>query len=53
MPTYYDTTLFFYETEKEKVHMRYEFKLPDIGEGLHEAEIVRWFIQEGDEVARN
>lgn len=31
--------------------MRYEFKLPDIGEGLHEAEIVRWFIQEGDEVA--
>lgn len=31
--------------------MRYEFKLPDIGEGLHEAEIVRWFIQEGDEVS--
>jgi pyruvate dehydrogenase E2 component (dihydrolipoamide acetyltransferase) len=51
LPTYYDTALFFYEIEKEKVHMRYEFKLPDIGEGLHEAEIVRWFIQEGDEVA--
>lgn len=31
--------------------MRYEFKLPDIGEGLHEAEIVRWFIQEGEQVA--
>jgi pyruvate dehydrogenase E2 component (dihydrolipoamide acetyltransferase) len=31
--------------------MRYEFKLPDIGEGLHEAEIIRWLIQEGDEVA--
>ncbi|ANB59608.1 dihydrolipoamide acetyltransferase family protein [Anoxybacteroides amylolyticum] len=30
--------------------MRYEFKLPDIGEGLHEAEIVRWLVQEGEEV---
>ncbi|MCL6588112.1 MAG: 2-oxo acid dehydrogenase subunit E2, partial [Anoxybacillus sp.] len=30
--------------------MRYEFKLPDIGEGLHEAEIVRWFVHEGEEV---
>lgn len=28
--------------------MSYEFKLPDIGEGLHEAEIVRWFISVGD-----
>ncbi|WP_044746960.1 dihydrolipoamide acetyltransferase family protein [Bacillus alveayuensis] len=31
--------------------MRYEFKLPDIGEGLHEAEIICWLIREGDEVA--
>lgn len=28
--------------------MPYEFKLPDIGEGLHEAEIVKWFIKPGD-----
>jgi len=28
--------------------MPYEFKLPDIGEGLHEAEIVKWFINAGD-----
>jgi pyruvate dehydrogenase E2 component (dihydrolipoamide acetyltransferase) len=28
----------------------YEFKLPDIGEGLHEAEIVRWMIKEGDDI---
>lgn len=30
--------------------MAYEFKLPDIGEGLHEAEIVKWFVSIGDEV---
>ena len=26
----------------------YEFKLPDLGEGLTEAEIARWLVQEGD-----
>lgn len=30
--------------------MAYEFKLPDIGEGIHEGEIAKWFIQSGDEV---
>ncbi|QQK77770.1 2-oxo acid dehydrogenase subunit E2 [Salicibibacter cibarius] len=30
--------------------MSYEFKLPDIGEGLHEAEIVRWFVDVGDTI---
>ncbi|MBC8923726.1 hypothetical protein IAI17_38715, partial [Escherichia coli] len=28
----------------------FEFKLPDIGEGIHEGEIVKWFIQPGDKV---
>ena len=30
--------------------MSYEFKLPDIGEGIHEGEIVKWFVEEGQEV---
>jgi pyruvate dehydrogenase E2 component (dihydrolipoamide acetyltransferase) len=30
--------------------MRY-FKLPDLGEGLQEAEIVEWHVREGDEVS--
>jgi pyruvate dehydrogenase E2 component (dihydrolipoamide acetyltransferase) len=30
--------------------MSYEFKLPDIGEGIHEGEIVKWFVEEGQEI---
>jgi len=30
--------------------MIYEFKLPDIGEGVVEGEVVRWLVQEGDQV---
>lgn len=30
--------------------MAYEFKLPDIGEGLTEGEVVKWLVAEGDVV---
>ncbi|MGZ3514940.1 MAG: dihydrolipoamide acetyltransferase family protein [Thermodesulfobacteriota bacterium] len=30
--------------------MAFEFKFPDIGEGLTEGEIVRWLVKEGDEI---
>src|SRR5438093_1139995 len=30
-----------------------EFKLPDLGEGLTEAEIVSWMVKEGEEVSLN
>src|SRR5262245_42943025 len=30
--------------------MPIEFKLPDIGEGVAEGEITRWFVKEGDAI---
>lgn len=31
--------------------MTIDFKLPDVGEGMEEAEIIRWLVAEGDAVA--
>ena len=28
----------------------YEFKMPDLGEGIHEGEILKWHVEEGGEV---
>ena len=33
--------------------MAYEFKLPDLGEGLTEGEIARWLVPEGQEIAED
>ena len=33
--------------------MAYEFKLPDLGEGLTEGEIARWLVSEGQEVGED
>jgi pyruvate dehydrogenase E2 component (dihydrolipoamide acetyltransferase) len=30
--------------------MQYEFRLPDIGEGVAEGEVVHWFVKEGDTI---
>jgi pyruvate/2-oxoglutarate dehydrogenase complex dihydrolipoamide acyltransferase (E2) component len=31
----------------------YEFKLPDLGEGLTEGEVARWLVAEGDDIAED
>jgi len=33
--------------------MAYEFKLPDLGEGLTEGEVARWLVAEGQDVAED
>jgi pyruvate/2-oxoglutarate dehydrogenase complex dihydrolipoamide acyltransferase (E2) component len=35
------------------VTVAYEFKLPDLGEGLSEGEISRWLVSEGQEIAED
>src|SRR4051812_17184751 len=33
--------------------MAYEFKLPDLGEGLTEGEVARWLVAEGQDIAED
>jgi len=31
----------------------YEFKLPDLGEGIHEGEVLKWHVAPGDEIGED
>ena len=33
--------------------MVYEFRLPDIGEGVAEGEVVKWLVKEGADIKEN
>ena len=33
--------------------MTYIFKLPDVGEGMAEGEIVKWYVKVGDEITED
>src|SRR5262249_31690024 len=41
------------DTALNSSHVAYEFKLPDLGEGLTEGEVARWLVAEGDEIAED
>ena len=28
----------------------FEFKLPDLGEGIHEGELLKWYVKENDSI---
>ena len=30
--------------------MKFDFKFPDVGEGIHEGTIVKWLVEEGQEI---
>jgi pyruvate dehydrogenase E2 component (dihydrolipoamide acetyltransferase) len=37
-------------TNRRVISVSFQFKMPDIGEGIHEGEIVKWFVKAGDKV---
>jgi pyruvate dehydrogenase E2 component (dihydrolipoamide acetyltransferase) len=39
--------------DRQAALMAYEFKLPDLGEGLTEGEVARWLVAEGDDVTED
>ena len=42
-----------HRTAVDSAAVAYEFKLPDLGEGLTEGEVARWLVAEGQEIAED
>lgn len=40
-------------TKDSSLNDTYQFKLPDLGEGIHEAEIINWLVNVGDTIGVN
>lgn len=47
IPALFPVSCFLYPVS---CSMAYEFKFPDVGEGIHEGEIVKWRVKVGDEI---
>ena len=42
-----------FSVRSSSLGVAFEFKLPDLGEGLTEGEVARWLVSEGQEVAED
>ena len=50
IPSLLETTSNHTRLKGERSNMAFTFKLPDVGEGMAEGEIVSWLVEKGDTV---